>query len=99
MIVEDLYRKEVTVGEEKVMLEIIDTAGTEQFTSMVQLYIRNCQVCLRGQGLGFAVHGVCHLSFPNKLYDGEGSQQPNNGTIFSVGLHSRIRCEQKDDIR
>ena len=25
------------------MLEIIDTAGTEQFTSMVEMYIRNCQ--------------------------------------------------------
>lgn len=23
-------------------MEIIDTAGTEQFTSMVELYIRNC---------------------------------------------------------
>lgn len=28
---------------EAVKLEIIDTAGTEQFTSMVEMYIRNCQ--------------------------------------------------------
>lgn len=43
--VEDCYRKEITVnnGKEKAMLEIIDTAGTEQFTSMVELYIKNCQ--------------------------------------------------------
>jgi GTPase SAR1 family protein len=27
----------------KAMLEIIDTAGTEQFTSMVEMYIKNCQ--------------------------------------------------------
>jgi small GTP-binding protein len=42
--VEDLYRKEVElVNGTKGMLEIIDTAGTEQFTSMVEMYIRNCQ--------------------------------------------------------
>lgn len=40
--VEDCYRKEVGAKGGKAMLEIIDTAGTEQFTSMVELYIRNC---------------------------------------------------------
>jgi GTPase SAR1 family protein len=44
--VEDCYRKEITLDDEKIMLEIIDTAGTEQFTSMVELYIKNCQVLL-----------------------------------------------------
>lgn len=42
--VEDLYRKEIDMQSGgKAMLEIIDTAGTEQFTSMVEMYIRNCQ--------------------------------------------------------
>eukprot|EP00039_Didymoeca_costata_P011031 m.151275 g.151275 ORF g.151275 m.151275 type:complete len:181 (-) comp15037_c1_seq4:117-659(-) len=42
--VEDCYRKEIDVSsKEKGIIEIIDTAGTEQFTSMVELYIRNCQ--------------------------------------------------------
>lgn len=42
--VEDCYRKQVELpNKEKAILEIIDTAGTEQFTSMVELYIRNCQ--------------------------------------------------------
>ncbi|EGD73487.1 hypothetical protein PTSG_05191 [Salpingoeca rosetta] len=41
--VEDCYRKQVTFNDEPVMLEIIDTAGTEQFTSMVEIYIKNCQ--------------------------------------------------------
>jgi small GTP-binding protein len=42
--VEDLYRKEIDLmSGGKGMLEIIDTAGTEQFTSMVEMYIRNCQ--------------------------------------------------------
>ena len=42
--VEDCYRREIDFNGSKVMLEIIDTAGTEQFTSMVELYIKNCQV-------------------------------------------------------
>eukprot|EP00730_Choanoeca_flexa_P016418 TRINITY_DN7745_c0_g1_i3.p1 TRINITY_DN7745_c0_g1~~TRINITY_DN7745_c0_g1_i3.p1 ORF type:complete len:178 (+),score=39.58 TRINITY_DN7745_c0_g1_i3:261-794(+) len=41
--VEDCYRKEITHNDSKIMLEIIDTAGTEQFTSLVELYIKNCQ--------------------------------------------------------
>eukprot|EP00051_Salpingoeca_urceolata_P015642 m.204124 g.204124 ORF g.204124 m.204124 type:complete len:208 (+) comp18461_c2_seq3:164-787(+) len=40
--VEDCYRKSLQLDGEDVMLELIDTAGTEQFTSMVELYIRNC---------------------------------------------------------
>ena len=41
----------------KAMLEIIDTAGTEQFTSMVEIYIRSCQ--------GFVLVSFrqkCHIS-------------------------------------
>eukprot|EP01147_Barroeca_monosierra_P006450 gene6450-302_t len=41
--VEDCYRKQMNMDGEPLMLEIIDTAGTEQFTSMVELYIKNCQ--------------------------------------------------------
>eukprot|EP00038_Savillea_parva_P009979 m.187084 g.187084 ORF g.187084 m.187084 type:complete len:181 (-) comp16973_c0_seq1:38-580(-) len=40
--VEDCYKKIFEQKGEQVSLEIIDTAGTEQFTSMVELYIRNC---------------------------------------------------------
>eukprot|EP00055_Hartaetosiga_balthica_P014669 m.81927 g.81927 ORF g.81927 m.81927 type:complete len:178 (+) comp8661_c0_seq1:38-571(+) len=41
--VEECYRKQTKFNDEPVVLEIIDTAGTEQFTSMVELYIQNCQ--------------------------------------------------------
>ena len=40
---EDCYRREIEHNGQRIMLEIIDTAGTEQFTSMVELYIKNCQ--------------------------------------------------------
>ncbi|KAL7063039.1 hypothetical protein AAHC03_0584 [Spirometra sp. Aus1] len=41
--IEDFYRKEILVGGIPSMLEILDTAGTEQFASMRDLYIKNGQ--------------------------------------------------------
>ncbi|GAM22212.1 hypothetical protein SAMD00019534_053870, partial [Acytostelium subglobosum LB1] len=41
--IEDMYRKVIEVGNEHVMLEIMDTAGTENFLVMRDLYIRNGQ--------------------------------------------------------
>ena len=39
--IEDSYRKPYQVGGEHFMLEIIDTAGTEQFSAMRDLYMKN----------------------------------------------------------
>ncbi|XP_076435823.1 ras-related protein Rap-2c-like [Babylonia areolata] len=41
--IEDFYRKEIEVDSAPSVLEILDTAGTEQFASMRDLYIRNGQ--------------------------------------------------------
>ncbi|RNA30425.1 ras-related Rap-2b [Brachionus plicatilis] len=41
--VEDFYRKEIEVDGYPAILEILDTAGTEQFASMRDLYIKNGQ--------------------------------------------------------
>ena len=41
--IEDFYRKEIEVDEIPSVLEILDTAGTEQFASMRDLYIKNGQ--------------------------------------------------------
>ncbi|KAK3096113.1 hypothetical protein FSP39_023381 [Pinctada imbricata] len=45
--IEDFYRKEIEVDQAPSVLEILDTAGTEQFASMRDLYIKN--------GQGFAI--------------------------------------------
>lgn len=39
--IEDSYRKQVEVDGHQCMLEILDTAGTEQFTAMRDLYMKN----------------------------------------------------------
>lgn len=41
--IEDFYRKEIEVDNNPSILEILDTAGTEQFASMRDLYIKNGQ--------------------------------------------------------
>jgi len=41
--IEDLYRKIISVGNQNHMLEIMDTAGTESFMAMRDLYIKNAQ--------------------------------------------------------
>jgi len=38
--IEDFYRKSIDVDETPTMLEILDTEGTEQFTSMRDLYVK-----------------------------------------------------------
>jgi Ras-related protein Rap-2C len=49
--VEDFYRKEIEVNGTPCIVEILDTAGTEQFASMRDLYIKN--------GQGFVVIYSC----------------------------------------
>jgi len=41
--IEDFYRKAIEVDHSPSILEILDTAGTEQFASMRDLYIKNGQ--------------------------------------------------------
>uniref|UniRef100_A0A3Q1NCE9 small monomeric GTPase n=1 Tax=Bos taurus TaxID=9913 RepID=A0A3Q1NCE9_BOVIN len=41
--IEDSYRKQVEVDAQQCMLEILDTAGMEQFTAMRDLYMKNGQ--------------------------------------------------------
>ncbi|KAI3384487.1 hypothetical protein SNEBB_008928 [Seison nebaliae] len=41
--IEDCYRKQISIDNKDYTLEILDTAGTEHFTAMRDLYIKNGQ--------------------------------------------------------
>lgn len=58
--IEDSYRKQIEVDGMACILEILDTAGTEQFASMRDLYIKN------GQGFVF-VYSITAQSTFNEL--------------------------------
>jgi len=45
--IEEAYRRSVTVDGELSLLEVLDTAGADQFTSLIELYIKS--------GLGFVL--------------------------------------------
>jgi len=60
--IEDSYRKQVEIDGMQCMLEILDTAGTEQFTAMRDLYMKN------GQGF-VLVYSIIAQSTFNDLPD------------------------------
>ena len=60
--IEDSYRKQVEVDGQQSMLGILDTAGTEQFTAMRDLYMKN------GQGF-VLVYSITAQSTFNDLTD------------------------------
>ncbi|CAK48174.1 Ras-related protein Rap-1b [Aspergillus awamori] len=58
--IEDSYRKQIDVDGRQCILEILDTAGTEQFTAMRELYMK--------QGQGFLlVFSITSMSSLNEL--------------------------------
>lgn len=59
--IEDFYRKEIEVDSAPCVLEILDTAGTEQFASMRDLYIKN------GQGFVVVYSITSHQTFLGKF--------------------------------
>jgi Ras-related protein Rap-1B len=60
--IEDSYRKQIEIDGSQCMLEILDTAGTEQFTAMRDLYMKN------GQGF-VLVYSIIAMSTFNDLPD------------------------------
>uniref|UniRef100_A0A671ECC0 RAP1B, member of RAS oncogene family n=1 Tax=Rhinolophus ferrumequinum TaxID=59479 RepID=A0A671ECC0_RHIFE len=62
LTIEDSYRKQVEVDAQQCMLEILDTAGMEQFTAMKDLYMKN------GQGFALVYSITAQPTF-NELRD------------------------------
>lgn len=60
--IEDSYRKQIEVDGRQCILEILDTAGTEQFTAMRELYMKS------GQGF-LLVFSITSLASLNELYE------------------------------
>lgn len=60
--IEDSYRKHIEVDGRQCILEILDTAGTEQFTAMRELYMKS------GQGF-LLVFSITSLSSLTELYE------------------------------
>ena len=81
--IEDSYRKQVEVDGQQCMLEILDTAGTEQFTAMRDLYMKN------GQGF-VLVYSITAQSTFNDLQDlREQILRVKARTNFSCTLQKR----------
>ncbi|KAL8583465.1 DNA-binding transcription factor rap1 [Nucella lapillus] len=69
--IEDSYRKQVEVDGQQCMLEILDTAGTEQVTAMRDLYMKNAMRDLymkNGQGF-LLVYSITAQSTFNDLQE------------------------------
>lgn len=60
--IEDSYRKVIEVDGRSCVLEILDTAGTEQFTAMREIYMKT------GQGF-LLVYSITSLNTLNELTD------------------------------
>ena len=63
--IEDSYKKEIEVDGQKCKVEILDTAGTEQFIALRDSYMKN------GQGflLVYSITSQATLNDLNELYD------------------------------
>lgn len=58
--IEDTYRKVIMIDAKQWLVEVLDTAGTEQFMALKEIYMKN------GQGF-VLVFSLAHLGSVNEL--------------------------------
>ncbi|CAO1617998.1 unnamed protein product [Parajaminaea phylloscopi] len=89
--IEDTYRKVIVIDGTQWLIEVLDTAGTEQFMALKEIYMKN------GQGF-VLVFSLAHLGSVNELgplreqiVRVKGSRVP----LVLVGNKSDLRAERQ----
>ena len=88
--IEESYRKTVDVDGKQFMLEILDTAGTEQFTAMRDLYMKN------GQGFALVYSLISESTFQDlKLIRNQIVKVKDTEDIPMVLVGNKCDLEEK----
>ncbi|CAF0897594.1 unnamed protein product [Adineta steineri] len=92
--IEDVYKKTVEIDEKQYSLEILDTAGTEEFSAMRDLYVKN------GQGfvLVYSITSQATFNDLNEFYDRimrvKDSELHGQPPVILVGNKSDLEDER-----
>ena len=90
--IEDSFRKSVDLGTSHEMLEILDTAGTEQFIALRDLYYRN------GDGFVLVCDATNRFTFTELKSIVDGIQRTKNGeAIISLFVNKCDIVETEPD--
>ena len=94
--VEDYYRHDTNIdGVGQCIVEILDTAGTEQFASMRQLYISNCSAF----ALVYAVDDRASFDEVMELYQQITEvKSPSEMTVILVGNKCDLRSRREVEV-
>lgn len=82
--IEDSYRKQTEIDGQQCLLEILDTAGTEQFTAMRDLYMKN------GQGFILVYSITGSVTFCTQLQPTNAQHLPDCSQPWQPSMISTI---------
>ena len=88
--IENSYRKQITVDDESYMLDILDTAGEEEYSVMIDQYIRS------GEGFLFMFSLTSRISFDKLAEKILHAQNCKDKTHFPMILVGN-KCDLKSD--
>ena len=87
--IEDSYRKSVNIDGEDYMVEILDTAGTEQFSSMRDIYIKGSD----GIILVFSVTSMASVCALDDIFMSIQNNRPDIPVVLAAN-----KCDMVQDI-